>query len=60
MHCCDPLVSFLGPTHRAKLRTDPVLHMLGLASPWLETDSNDSKVAEVSAKVSRITFVADL
>lgn len=30
---------------------DPVLHMLGLASPWLETDSNDPAVAEISAKV---------
>jgi hypothetical protein len=29
---------------------DPVLHMLGLASPWLETDSNDPAVAEISAK----------
>jgi len=30
---------------------DPVLHMLGLASPWLETDSNDPATAEISAKV---------
>jgi hypothetical protein len=30
---------------------DPVLHMLGLASPWLETDSNDPVIAEISAKV---------
>jgi hypothetical protein len=34
--------------------------MLGLASPWLETDSNDYRVAEVSAKVSTIIFVADM
>jgi hypothetical protein len=25
--------------------------MLGLASPWLETDSNDPVIAEISAKV---------
>jgi hypothetical protein len=31
---------------------DPVLHMLGLASPWLELDSNDPHLADVSAKVS--------
>ena len=28
-----------------------MLHMLGIASPWLETDSNDPVVAEISAKV---------
>jgi hypothetical protein len=35
----------------ADCSTDPVLHMLGLASPWLETDSNDAAAAEISAKV---------
>ena len=30
---------------------DPVLHMLGIASSWLETDSNDPAVAEISAQV---------
>ena len=30
---------------------DPVLHMLGLASPWLETDSKDPVMAEISEKV---------
>jgi hypothetical protein len=43
-----------------KLKTDPVLHMLGLASPWLETDSNDPKVAEVSAKVLETTSTTDM
>ena len=33
------------------ISTDPVLHMLGIASPWLETDSNQPSIAEVSAKV---------
>jgi|SRR5579859_1711287 hypothetical protein len=33
------------------LTIDPVLHMLGIASPWLETDSGDPAVAEISAKV---------
>jgi len=34
--------------------------MLGLASPWLETDSNDRRVAEVSAKVWEMTFTTDM
>jgi len=37
--------------HTQLTEVDPVLHMLGLASPWLETDSDDPTKAEVSAKV---------
>jgi len=35
---------------------DPVLHMLGLASPWLEPDSNDAFLADISATVFRVTM----
>lgn len=30
---------------------DPILNILGLASPWLETDSADPVIADMSAKV---------
>ena len=35
---------------------DPVLHMVGLASPWLEPDSNDAFLADISAIVSRVAM----
>jgi hypothetical protein len=59
MPCYGPLVRSLSSSYIVELRIDPVLHMLGLASPWLETDSNDPKVAEISAKVSSIVGMAD-